>query len=298
MKRFRWIIAIVVGLLVLMSGSAIHASDAKLHYKTITPMQTAAAIAYYGQHKVKKDIGRGIFSETTNLNIYQNDNADGLNVKGRGNSWYLRHSNSNGGHNAAYTVGADGTVAFYMVSTLNQKKNKDPYATANLRDIIQYVNDQGAANQVRSKAQHIHLKNSVSSSQTQQGNLSYEELALAAFIEQCRGDSLDAKMHTMDQMIDGKTAYPNQEQPAIMQRKEDSTIEIGLGRFVESWALVDFEGNKVNVNSYTHSQKTSSHTYTRQELVAEWANHKQELDNDIQRINANQQKYDVTIDDN
>lgn len=138
--------------------SSSSASEEKLDYESITPMQTAAAIAYYGQHKVKKTIWKEIFDGSDDLDIYQNDNADGLNVKGRGNSWMLHPSQEGGGHMATYTVGANGEVAFYDVSTVNQDENKDPYTTVNLRDIINYVNNQGAVDQIKDKAQHIHLQ--------------------------------------------------------------------------------------------------------------------------------------------
>ena len=62
---------------------------------------------------------------------------------------------------ATYTVGADGTVAFYEVTTINQDKDKDPLATINLRDIIKYVNDQNAVSQIKSRAQQIHVKQPV-----------------------------------------------------------------------------------------------------------------------------------------
>lgn len=129
-----------------------------LHYQTITPMQTAAAIAYYGQHQVHKQLWKDLFDGTEDLDLYQQNDAPHLNVKGRGNSWMLHPSDEGGGHMATYTVGADGTVAFYDVSSTNKNEDKDPYTTINLRDIIQYVNSQGAAGQVRSKAQHIHLQ--------------------------------------------------------------------------------------------------------------------------------------------
>lgn len=141
-----------------VSSSTSRTSEAKLDYKTITPMQTAAAIAYYGQHKVGTGIWKDIFAGSTDLDLYQNDNADGLNVKGRGNSWMLHPSNEGGGHMATYTVGADGEVAFYDVSAVNEDDDKNPSATINLRDIINYVNEQGAVDQIKDKAQHIHLQ--------------------------------------------------------------------------------------------------------------------------------------------
>ena len=138
--------------------SSSNSNNEKLNYETITPMQTAAAIAYYGQHKIGKSIWKDIFDGSTDLDIYQKDDADGLNVKGRGNSWMLHPSQEGGSHMATYTVGANGDVAFYDVSAVNQDEDKDPYATVNLRDIINYVNDQGVVDQIKDKAQHIHLQ--------------------------------------------------------------------------------------------------------------------------------------------
>ena len=70
----------------------------------------------------------------------------------------LHPSQEGGSHMATYTVGADGEVAFYDISAVNKDDDKDPYATVNLRDIINYVNDQGAVDQIKDKAQHIHLQ--------------------------------------------------------------------------------------------------------------------------------------------
>ncbi|MBM6955249.1 hypothetical protein [Limosilactobacillus coleohominis] len=140
------------------SSSESSRSSDSLDYNTITPMQTAAAIAYYGDHDVHKGVWKGLFSSYSDLEIYQEDNADHLKVKGRGNSWILRPSNMNGGAMAIYTVGSDGEVAFYNANTRNEDKDKDPVATANLRDIIADINNKGAAGQIKDKAQHIHLQ--------------------------------------------------------------------------------------------------------------------------------------------
>lgn len=140
-----------------VSSASSSSSSDRLDYETITPMQTAA-IAYYGQHEVGKQLWKDLFDGSSDLDIYQNDNADGLNVKGRGNSWMLHPSNENGGHMATYTVGADGTVAFYDVAPYNKDKDKGPYTTVNLHDIINYVNEHHAVEQVKNKAQHIHLQ--------------------------------------------------------------------------------------------------------------------------------------------
>lgn len=139
-------------------SSSSSSDEDQLNYESITPMQTAAAIAYYGQYKVDKGIWKKIFTGTSDLDIYQKDNADGLNVKGRGNSWMLHPSQEGGGHMATYTVGADGEVAFYDVSAVNEDEDKDPYTTVNLHEIINYVNSQGAVGQIKDKAQHIHLQ--------------------------------------------------------------------------------------------------------------------------------------------
>ncbi|MGM9892301.1 hypothetical protein [Limosilactobacillus sp.] len=132
------------------------AASEKLDYQTITPLQTAAAIAYYGQKKIDKGAWREL-NDFGPLGLTQLDNADHLAVKGRGNSWYLSPRNMNGGTSAAYTVGADGTVAFYTVKTVDQAEEHEPQATVNLHSIIQYVNQQHAVEQVKGAAQQIQL---------------------------------------------------------------------------------------------------------------------------------------------
>lgn len=144
------------------STSSIHAvilKSAFLHYKTITSKQTAAAIAYYGTHKVHRGCWKGLTSNYgKNLDLYQFNNANHLSVPGRGNSWSLKPSNMNGGALATYTVGANGDVAFYHVTTLNQNKDKSPLAVVNLRKIISYVNNHNKARWVINEAHHIHVK--------------------------------------------------------------------------------------------------------------------------------------------
>lgn len=61
-----------------------------------------------------------------------------------------------GGDTPTYTVGADGTVSYYHVTTVNQNKDKDPLLTVNLHDIINYVNSHHAVSDIKAKAQDIH----------------------------------------------------------------------------------------------------------------------------------------------
>lgn len=137
-----------------------------------------------------------------------------------------------------------------------------------------------------------------SSSQPRSIHLTYEELAMAAFIQNCNADSTTEKIDKVNEMIAGKTDNPNLDQPAAMKRREDATIEIAQGKFGEAYLLVDFEGNQVNVTHYTHGMKDGKASFSRQSLIDTYGPDKQQLDNDIQGINANQQKFDLKIDDN
>ena len=60
------------------------------------------------------------------------------------------------GDTPTYTVGADGTVSYYHVTTVNQNKDKDPLLTVKLHDIINYVNSHHAVSEIKAKAQDIH----------------------------------------------------------------------------------------------------------------------------------------------
>lgn len=139
---------------------------------------------------------------------------------------------------------------------------------------------------------------SSSSSQPHQIHLNYEELAMAAFIQNCNVDSIPQKINKVNEMIAGKTDNPNLDQPTAMQRQEDASIKIFQGKFGEAYLLVDFEGSQVNVTHYTHGLKDRKTAFSRQSLINTYGPDKQQLDNDIQEINANQQKFNFKVDDN
>lgn len=141
----------------------------QLEYNTITPKQTAAVIAYYGDHKVHRGCWKGLTSQYgRSLDLYQFSNANHLNVVGRGNSWSLRPSNMNGGSMATYTVGTNGDVAFYNVTTRNKNKDKDPLKVVNLRKIIAYANHHGKAQWAVKEANSINVKENQQSSSNSQ----------------------------------------------------------------------------------------------------------------------------------
>lgn len=143
----------------VLNTQAAAVQSSQLDYQTITPKQTAAAIAYYGDHKVHRGCWKGLTSQYgSQLDLYQFNNANHLNVPGRGNSWSLRPSKMNGGAMATYTVGSNGDVAFYNVTTPNKNKNKDPLAVVNLRNVIAYVNHHGKDQWVVKEANAIHVR--------------------------------------------------------------------------------------------------------------------------------------------
>lgn len=153
----------------LMIAQAATIQSASLQYQTITPKQTAAAIAYYGDHKVHRGCWKGLTSQyDQKLDLYQFNNANHLNVPGRGNSWSLRPSNVNGGAMATYTVSSNGDVAFYNVTTRNKNKDKDPLSVVNLRKIVAYVNNHGKAQWAIKEANSIHVKENQGNSTNQQ----------------------------------------------------------------------------------------------------------------------------------
>lgn len=138
------------------SAASSSANDERLAYDSITPLQTAAAIMYYAKDKLGGQKDWQSIYDTNSIDLYQTDQTDHLSNPGRGVCWMLHPANMAGGDTPTYTVGADGTVSYYHVTTVNQNKDKDPLLTVNLHDIISYVNNHHAMGEIKAKAQSIH----------------------------------------------------------------------------------------------------------------------------------------------
>ena len=138
------------------SSSSTSADADQLDYNTITPMQTAAAIMYYAKDKLSDQNDWHSIYTANGIDLFQSNNTEHLSDPGRGVCWSLHPSDMAGGDTPTYTVGADGTVSYYHVTTVNQNKDKDPLLTANLHDIINYVNSHHAVSEIKAKAQDIH----------------------------------------------------------------------------------------------------------------------------------------------
>ena len=138
------------------SSSSTSTDTDRLDYNTITPMQTAAAIMYYAKDKLSDQGDWHSIYNANGIDLFQSNNTEHLSDPGRGVCWSLHPSDMAGGDTPTYTVGADGTVSYYHVTTVNQNKDKDPLLTANLHDIINYVNSHHAVSEIKAKAQDIH----------------------------------------------------------------------------------------------------------------------------------------------
>ena len=138
------------------SSSSTSTDTDRLDYNTITPMQTAAAIMYYAKDKLSDQGDWHNIYNANGIDLFQSNNTEHLSDPGRGVCWSLHPSDMAGGDTPTYTVGADGTVSYYHVTTVNQNKDKDPLLTVKLHDIINYVNSHHAVSEIKAKAQDIH----------------------------------------------------------------------------------------------------------------------------------------------
>ncbi len=144
---------------------------------------------------------------------------------------------------------------------------------------------------------HSSSKQSSSSSEPQKAELNYEELAVAAYINSLRGDSIDDKFKTFDELANGQSANPATEQPMAIEQHEDPTFQIGEGKLVFAWYIISFNNDQIDVDHYTHGDKDFSKSYNKNDLAAQFGNYKSQLDAAIQKIQQNQTQNNVQMDD-
>ncbi|HJF53811.1 MAG TPA: hypothetical protein K8W06_01495 [Limosilactobacillus coleohominis] len=145
--------------------------------------------------------------------------------------------------------------------------------------------------------QHSSSKPSSSSSEPQKAELNNEELAVAAYINSLRGDSIDDKFKTFDELANGQSSNPATEQPMAIEQHEDPTFQIGEGKFVFAWYIISFNNDQIDVDHYTHGDKDFSKSYNKDELATQFSTYKSQLDAAIQKIQQNQSQNNVQMDD-
>lgn len=144
--------------------------------------------------------------------------------------------------------------------------------------------------------QHSSSKPS-SAAEPQKAELNNEELAVAAYINSLRGDSIDDKFKTFNDLANGQSSNPATEQPMAIEQHEDPTFQIGEGKFVFAWYIISFNNDQIDVDHYTHGNKDFSKSYNKDELAAQFSTYKSQLDAAIQKIQQNQSQNNVQMDD-
>lgn len=142
-----------------------------------------------------------------------------------------------------------------------------------------------------------HVSSTQSSSPQQKVELNDEELAVAAYINSLRGDSLDDKFKTFDELANGQSANPATEQPTIIAQHEDPTFQIGEGKSIFAWYIIGFNNDQIDVNHYTHGQKDFSKSYNKDEIAEQFSNYRPQINAAIQKIQQNQAQNNVSLDD-
>lgn len=106
-------------------------------------------------------------------------------------------------------------LLFIFGSNNANQSNKVNYQSASSAQTSQHHKQQASSSQ------------SSSSSKPRSTQLSYEELAIAAYIDSLRGNSIDDKFKTFNEVANGQSANPATEQPMAIKQHEDPTFEIG-----------------------------------------------------------------------
>ena len=250
-----------------------------LTYNGISPAQTAMAIAYYGESYSGQDTWQNLFSNDGNLNLTQREYADHLSVPGRGRSWLLQPAGATNKVVAAYTVGADGNVAFYSIDPQSQQEYS-PFMQVNLRKIIMTVNKHEKSQAVIDKAQNLAIKTVTKQITTTDKAYSNEEYELMAYMQLVvdNGDGAE-KIADDVQKLEQAVDY-------MHWQKQDGGHSIDAGAHATTMRV---QGDQVYVTYDTlegdHMGIANGHkTYSKAELVRNFGEYSQQIKNILSKI--------------
>lgn len=138
---------------------------------------------------------------------------------------------------------------------------------------------------------------SSSSSQPRKEELSYKELAVAAYINTLRGDSVAEKMVTFDECANGQSNNPSTEKPTSFEQHNDPTFQINEGDMGFAWDVISFNEDSIDIEHFTHGEQDGDKSFTKLDIEEQYGSYKDQLDVAIQKINQNQQDIQDSQDD-
>lgn len=143
----------------------------KLIVKDLTPEQTAAAIIYYGSKKTTSDrnVWESLYGSTEPININitkkitSNLDKPGQDVRyAATNATYESEKTTYFGKQyvaPSYTIDPDNTINYYDPRTLDENfDNISAVESVNLKDIIEYINEQHAVTEVDALSKRISIQ--------------------------------------------------------------------------------------------------------------------------------------------
>lgn len=141
------------------------------------------------------------------------------------------------------------------------------------------------------------VSSSSSSSQPEKKKLSYKELAVAAYINALRGNSIDEKLNTFNECANGESPNPSTEQLTLLEQHNDPTFQINEGDMGFAWYVISFNDDSIDVEHFTHGDQDSSKSFNKSDIEEEYGDYKDQLDEAIQKIAQNQQNVQQSQDD-
>ena len=171
------------------------------------------------------------------------------------------------------------TLFFILGSSTQQKTIK---SNKNIRETKTTQVSQKVASSKKESSESVI---SSSSSQSKKEKLSYQQLAVAAYI------------NTFNECVNGESSNPATEQPTSFDQHNDPTFQINEGDMGFAWYVISFNEDSIDVEHFTHGEQDSSKSFNKSDIEEKYNSYKSQLDEAIQKINQNQQNVSNSQDD-
>ncbi|WP_203649310.1 hypothetical protein [Secundilactobacillus yichangensis] len=157
----------------------------QLDKNKLTPQQTASALMYYAKHDSKLKYEKSWASTFDNSNentVYITTiDIENLSKQGQNVRYAIGSSHRDTSTTAdtdfeypSYTLDADGTVHFYGNQDIDSEedgKQVSPEASVTLSQVVAYINDQNAADQVKARANQLTIQDKRSAGEASTANV-------------------------------------------------------------------------------------------------------------------------------
>lgn len=184
------------------------------------------------------------------------------------------------------------TALFFILGSSTQQKTIK--SNKNIRETKTTQVSQKVASATKNSNESVI---SSSSFQPKKEKLSYQQLAVAAYINTLRGDSIEEKMNIFNECVNGESSNPATEQPTSFEQHNDPTFQINEGDMGFAWYVISFNEDSIDVEHFTHGEQDSSKSFNKSDIEEKYSSYKSQLDEAIQKINQNQQNVSNSQDD-